>query len=35
MARQLGGDEAMVAAIIVATTVFAPLTLVIWLTLLT
>jgi predicted permease len=31
MARQLGGDEAMVAAIIVASTVAAPITLVMWL----
>lgn len=35
MARQLGGDEALVAAIIVATTMLAPLTLVLWLAALT
>jgi predicted permease len=35
MARQLGGDEALAAAIIVATTIMAPLTLVLWLMLLT
>lgn len=35
MARQLGGDEALAAAIIVATTLIAPLTLVLWLALLT
>jgi predicted permease len=35
MARQLGGDEAVVAAIIVATTLVAPVTLVVWLAVLT
>nr|MBA3684779.1 AEC family transporter [Planctomycetota bacterium] len=35
MARQLGGDEALMAAIIVVTTVCAPLTMLVWLALLT
>jgi len=35
MARQLGGDEAVVAAIIVASTLVAPVTLVMWLAVLT